>query len=187
MCPSISWQYGPVFLPGAVNACLFGRKMNRLMLAKFVGSSFVLFFLNLALADSFPKGPDLNITPGSVCDHADAYRYPEQIAYCERNVESSLKQEIIQEYNEKLGYQIQKRALYKIDHFIPLCMGGSNHQDNLWPQHKSVYTITDGVESAACVKMKLGKLSQRAAIDLLREAKLNLKRAKAIEAQINAL
>jgi hypothetical protein len=66
-------------------------------------------------------------------------------------------------------------------------MGGSNHQDNLWPQHKTVYVVTDSIEFAACEKMKAGKLNQRLAIDLLREAKLNLNKAKEIERQINAL
>jgi hypothetical protein len=146
----------------------------------FVTSQFVL-------AENFPKGPNPNLTPGSICDQPDAYRYSEQIAYCERHVETDLKVEIIKDYNKKLGYQISDRAQYKIDHYIPLCMGGSNQRDNLWPQHKTIYEKTDGVEFAACEKMKFGKLTQRAAIDFLREAKNNLAKAKLIEAQINAL
>jgi hypothetical protein len=176
-----------VFLPGAVNACLFGSKMGLLKLIRVVSLSLSLLYINAVYADHFPKGPNLNVTPGSVCDRPSEYRYPEQIAYCERNVDVSLKKEVIQDYNQQLGYQIQTRSQYKIDHFIPLCMGGSNHKDNLWPQHKSVYEITDSIEFKACEKMKAGKLNQRMAIDLLKDAKLNLDKAKDIEAQINAL
>jgi hypothetical protein len=146
-----------------------------------------LFFTNFSYADHFPKGPELSVTPGSICDHPDSYRYPEKIAYCTRNVNGSLKQEVIDEYNTKLGYQILIRSQYKIDHFIPLCMGGSNNKDNLWPQHQTVYAITDNLEFIACEKMKAGRLNQRKAMDLLREAKLNLDKAKDIEAEINAL
>ncbi|MFN7453623.1 MAG: HNH endonuclease signature motif containing protein [Pseudobdellovibrionaceae bacterium] len=147
----------------------------------------VLLSAALSWADVYPKNPDLNLTPGSTCDKPDSYRYPERIPYCNRDVETELKKEIIRDYNHKLGYKIQTRAEYKIDHFIPLCMGGSNHKDNLWPQHRTVYTITDNLEFIACEKMKEGRLTQKRAIELLREAKLNLKRASAIESQINQM
>lgn len=157
------------------------------LVRQIISVTVILITTQSVFAENFPKGPNPNLTPGSICDQPDAYRYPEQIAYCDRHVESDLKAEIIQDYNKKLGYQITVRANYKIDHYIPLCMGGSNHKDNLWPQHKTVYEKTDGVEFAACEKMKVGKLTQRAAIELLREAKNNLSRAKSIESQINAL
>ncbi|MCE3011237.1 MAG: HNH endonuclease [Proteobacteria bacterium] len=147
----------------------------------------VLLSAVISFADVFPTNPDLNLTPGSTCDKPDAYRYPEKVPYCSRDVDTQLKKEVIQDYNQKLGYKIETRAEYKIDHFIPLCMGGSNLKDNLWPQHKSVYTITDNLEFIACEKMKEGRLTQKRAIELLREAKLNLKRASAIESQINQM
>jgi len=138
---------------------------------------------------TFPQGPNQNVTPGSLCDTPNSYRYPEKIAYCERNVDTDLKNEIIKEYNQKLGYDIRKeeRQKYKIDHFYPLCMGGSNHKDNLWPQHESVYTQTDMIEQMGCQKMAEGKLQQRTAIDLVREAKLDLSKAKSVLDRIRAL
>ena len=134
---------------------------------------------SISLADRqqrFPTGPNLEITPGDVCHHADEYRYPEQIAYCVRNVDSQLKKEIIREYDQDFGYSIQQmdRMKFKIDHFIPLCMGGSNDKSNLWPQHESVYKITDPLEPAMCNKMAEGKLLQAEAIDLIKYAKQHL-------------
>ncbi len=116
------------------------------------------------------------MTPGSTCQHASRYRYPEKIAYCERNVDSSLKREVIRDYHQKLGYKIQTmdRQAFKIDHYIPLCMGGSNSRDNLWPQHRSVFEITDHLEQLLCEKMAEGVLRQAEAIDLIRKAKNNL-------------
>ena len=66
------------------------------------------------------------------------------------------------------------RMKFKIDHFIPLCMGGSNDKSNLWPQHESVYKITDPLEPAMCNKMAEGKLLQAEAIDLIKYAKQHL-------------
>lgn len=134
---------------------------------------------SISLADRqqrFPTGPNLEMTPGDVCHHADEYRYPEKIAYCVRNVDSQLKKEIIREYDQDFGYSIQQmdRMKFKIDHFIPLCMGGSNDKSNLWPQHESVYKITDPLEPAMCNKMAEGKLLQAEAIDLIKYAKQHL-------------
>jgi hypothetical protein len=66
------------------------------------------------------------------------------------------------------------RADFKIDHFIPLCAGGSNDSVNLWPQHKNVYEITDPIEPLLCAKMAQGRLSQTDAIKLIVRAKTDL-------------
>ncbi|MGE3973832.1 MAG: hypothetical protein AB7F59_04825 [Bdellovibrionales bacterium] len=137
----------------------------------------------------YPVSPDQTLTRGSLCSNPNTYRYPEQIAYCTRSVETSLKWQIIRMYNTKLGYHIEesKRSQYKIDHFFPLCAGGSNNVDNLWPQHVSVYTITDPLEPEVCNKMAAGRLSQKQALIYIRDAKLNLRRAPAIIATVRAL
>lgn len=145
----------------------------------FIGSVLAICFLipSISLADSrYPNGPNAKMTPGSTCQHASRYRYPERIAYCERNVDTSLKREVIRDYDQKLGYKIQTmdRQAFKIDHYIPLCMGGSNSRDNLWPQHRSVYEITDPLEQLLCEKMAAGVLRQADAMDLIRKAKNNL-------------
>lgn len=142
-----------------------------------------------AFALDYPTKPDTNLTPGALCERADELRYPERIKYCQRNVESDLKQEVIQDYNRNLGYQItpEQRKHFKIDHYIPLCMGGSNEKVNLWPQHRSVYMHTDELEMVACQKLALGKVTQSKAIDVIRAAKENYKEAHKYLKQMNSL
>jgi hypothetical protein len=129
-------------------------------------------------SDKFPKGPNPNSTPGSICENSPVRRYPENIIYCERNVDTQLKNQIIKSYDEEFGYSIRSmnRGDFKIDHFIPLSIGGSNSRDNLWPQHKSIYTITDPLEHELSNKIVEGRILQAEAIRVIREAKLNLDR-----------
>ncbi len=151
----------------------------------------VLLVASIAQANSdpFPRGPRPELTPGSVCTKGGTFRYPEHIRYCDRNVESALKHEIIRTYDLELGYSIRtmRRADFKIDHYIPLCAGGSNDESNLWPQHESVYKITDPLEPLVCEKMAAGKLTQAQAIELVREAKNNLLKADAIINHVDSL
>lgn len=138
-----------------------------------------LVISNLAqAADRFPKGPNPNTTPGAICQNSPIHRYPENIVYCERNVDTYTKNEIIKMYDEQLGYSIRQmgRGDFKIDHFIPLSIGGSNSVENLWPQHKSVYAITDPLEQELSNKIVEGRIKQADAIRVVREAKLNLDR-----------
>lgn len=141
------------------------------------------------LAQDYPTKPDSSLTPGVLCEHADELRYPERIKYCERDVESDTKYEVIQDYNEKLGYQIlpQQRRNFKIDHYIPLCMGGSNDKRNLWPQHKSIYQHTDELEMVACQKMASGRISQSRAVDVIKAAKEDYQDAHRYLKELNGL
>lgn len=128
----------------------------------------------------FPVGPDPRLTPGTLCGKADQRRYPEGIAYCERNVDTNQKKIIIRNYDSELGYSVgsMNRQEFKIDHFIPLCAGGSNENRNLWPQHRSVYEVTDPMEPLICEKMAAGRLKQADAIRLVRAAKLDLSKVQ---------
>src|SRR5688572_28997380 len=104
----------------------------------------VTFLMSEAFAGgpAYPKNPDPKLTPGSLCDVPSSYRYPEQIPYCERDVNSYFKEIIFSNYRRELGYRLNgERSTFKIDHFIPLCAGGSNREDNLWPQHVSVSKV----------------------------------------------
>lgn len=140
-----------------------------------------------ALALSYPKGPDLTLTPGSLCDTPDRLRHPEQIPYCERNVNSFLKELIFENY-KRLGYSLSgDRASYKIDHFIPLCFGGSNKPDNLWPQHATLSVMTDSIESMGCEVLGLGKVTQKELLELIVKAKLNAKEGPRIFKYIKSL
>lgn len=150
-----------------------------------------LLLVNVAFAGAnrFPKNPDLHQTPGKLCTTPTEHRYPEQIAYCERDVDTYTKNSIIAKYDTLFGYEIRsmKRLDFKIDHLIPLCAGGANAEENLWPQHKSVYAITDPIEPLLCEKMAQGKLKQADAVKLILRAKLNLEEAPAVLKEISRL
>ena len=144
-------------------------------------SLFVLSFLFQSLvfaSGAFPEGPELKETPGTLCLRG-VKRYPENITYCERDVTSDLKKQIIRMYDQEFGYNIQRlpRDQFKIDHFIPLSIGGSNSITNLWPQHRSVYEITDPIETLLSEKISSAKIKQVDAIRLVREVKMNLSKA----------
>lgn len=152
--------------------------------------SFLL--MNISMAGErvrYPKSPDLAETPGKLCSNPTAQRYPEQIAYCERDVDTYTKNAIIQKYDSMFGFRITSmdRADFKIDHLIPLCAGGDNGEDNLWPQHKSVYLITDPLEPLVCEKMQQGKLKQADAVKLILEAKTHLELVPSIMKKIRKM
>jgi hypothetical protein len=149
---------------------------------------FRLLFVSLAIASSarasqigsvsFPDGPDAQMTPGSLCDNPNAYRYPERVPYCNRDVDGQTKWQVIESYDDHFDYTIAKnRADFKIDHLIPLCAGGSNEPTNLWPQHKSIYVQTDQIEDALCQVMAAGKIKQDDAVTLILDVKHHLEKA----------
>ena len=149
-----------------------------------------LFVHSLAMASgSYPDGPELTQTPGKLCETDAVRRYPEKIAYCERNVSSDTKKAIIQIYDQKFGFQISKmnRGEFKIDHFIPLSIGGSNSIENLWPQYRKVYEVTDPIEQELSNKIAAGRIKQADAVRLIKEAKLDLSKADEIMHQIQAM
>jgi hypothetical protein len=140
-------------------------------------------------AGNFPLGPNPQMTPGALCTHPTAYRYAEHIPYCDRSVGGGLKRQIIQDYDSKLGFSIQKmpRGDFKIDHFIPLSIGGANEVTNLWPQHKSVYSFSDPLESDVSNLMVAGKIKQADAVRVIRECKLDLGKCKELGAYLKKL
>lgn len=158
------------------------------MLKSFALSVLLITISFGAFANSFPKGPDENLTPGALCTHADALRYPEKIKYCERNVSPDEKAEVFQKYDQ-LGYRTRslKRSAFKIDHYIPLCAGGDNNKKNLWPQHESVYKITDPLEALICEKMAQGRLLQKDAIKIIVQGKNNLDQVQDLIRQVQQL
>lgn len=134
---------------------------------------FVLSFDSFASINRFPRSPDLSLTPGTLCTTPTEFRYPEQIPYCERDVNSWQKELVFINY-KKIGFSLSgERGQYKVDHFIPLCLGGSNDISNLWPQYFTVSEKTDALEPLACEVLAKGKISQREAIDLVLEAKMD--------------
>ena len=151
--------------------------MKTVLRKSFLASA-ILFLSIFSLASGFPVGPNPASTPGAICEGSPVRRYPENIVYCERNVDTQLKNEIIKMYDTEFGFSIgnMSRGDFKIDHFIPLSIGGSNSKSNLWPQHKSVYIITDPLEQELSIKISEGRIKQAEAIRVIRDAKLNLGR-----------
>lgn len=142
--------------------------------------SFLIFLtsINFCIASVsdfnwFPTRPNEKVTPGDICDVADSFRYPERIKYCERNVSRERKAAIFYMYDREFGFHTQEmnRTDFKIDHYIPLCMGGSNDNENLWPQHKSIYQQTDPIEPVLCELMASGQILQMKAISIIRSVK----------------
>ncbi len=149
-----------------------------------------VFVSSFGLAsDKYPTQPVDSMTPGALCESSPVRRYPENIVYCDRNVDSQLKNEIIKQYDEKFGYSIRQmsRGDFKIDHLIPLSIGGSNSIENLWPQHKSVYAVTDNLELILFQKISVGKIKQADAVRVILEAKHNLGRVPELVDYVNGL
>lgn len=92
---------------------------------------------------AYPYLPNRSLTPGvssnSSLAEICAAGYPER----SRNVTSSTKNKVYQLYNVNLA---KCRGGCKIDHLIPLSIGGANDIGNLWPheynQQWSVYKKT---------------------------------------------
>jgi len=149
-----------------------------------------LFAASVVFAvEGYPKAPDAQLTPGALCVNQDEFRYPEQIKYCDRNVSTGLKWAVINRYAKQFQFTISdsNRTEFKIDHYIPLCMGGANAIENLWPQHESVYRITDGLEEILCEAMADGKLLQSQAIEKIKFGKSHLDAVPGIINEIKLL
>ncbi len=129
----------------------------------------------LAIADQlrFPFVPTREKTSGSLCTPQDPdferLRYEERIPYCRRNVSRSEKADIYEAY----GVPKRCRGDYTIDHFIPLSIGGTNHRDNLWPEHKSIKALRQNLELDLYKQIDQGLITQKEAIRIITEAKWN--------------
>lgn len=132
--------------------------------------------------------PIARLTPGELCDRPARYRYPENIAYCERDVSKEQKDEVFSSYRRN-GYRLSysNRSSYKIDHYIPLCAGGSNNNENLWPQHLSISKVTDSLEKLGCDKMALGKITQSQFVRLIKRVKNDLSQASTVRNELSRL
>lgn len=129
-----------------------------------------------AFGNNFPLSPDLRLTPGALCTTPSEFRYPEQIPYCAREVHPRLKDQVFLNYRQ-LGYSLSgDRSDYKVDHFIPLCLGGSNDITNLWPQNQMIYEQTDALEQVACDVLTQGRISQYDVVRLVTDAKMDLRK-----------
>jgi hypothetical protein len=134
---------------------------------------FGLCFVSVAFG--YPMTPDHDETPGDKCrasdPHFTEYRYPERIPYCVRRVSETQRDRIYDLYD----IPAKERGQYTIDHLIPLSLGGNNHPENLWPEHKALKALRPRLEIDLYLKLKSGSLTQAAAISRIIQAKYNPK------------
>ena len=60
-------------------------------------------------SSKFPMKPDATMTPGKLCDRPTRMRYPENIKYCDRDVDPQTKWFVIKEYVRKFGFLVQQQ------------------------------------------------------------------------------
>ena len=119
---------------------------------------------SVSLLVVFPTVPTV---PGSFCTQSNPdfqeLRYKENIPICERNVSSARKDKIC------LRDGIKNRKEFTVDHMIPLFAGGSNADDNLWCQHKSINSADYELE--VYKKLSAGDLTRDEAVSLIKKYK----------------
>jgi hypothetical protein len=146
--------------------------------------------------------PDASLTPGkadtvSVADLTDTYECPTSIgkdtctySQSHRNVSTSKRKKIYDAYNVAPNKRNGKSG--EIDHFDPLCNGGSNDAENLWFQPiKNMwngknfgYKEKDDLEAWVCRQVKAGSLAPKVAFQRITSdwvgyyMEVNPKRAK---------
>lgn len=125
--------------------------------------------------------PDSSLTAGkaetvSVADLTDTYECPTSIdkdtctySQSHRNVSTSKRKKIYDAYNVPQNKRNRKSG--EIDHFDPLCNGGSNDAENLWFQPiKNIwngknfgYKEKDDLEAWVCRQVKAASLDPEVA------------------------
>ncbi len=125
----------------------------------------LVFCLNNPLY-SFLKIPPISGSYCTVDDYDfDEFRYSEQIPHCRRNVFTRRKKAIC------IRDGVYNRDSYTVDHLIPLSLSGSNHDDNLWCQHKSINHTALEYEMYKAVRD--GEMLRDNAVNLLLDVKFN--------------
>lgn len=88
--------------------------------------------------------PNRSITPGDVAERNTSVVCQIGEARRERNVPYRIRDRVYLAYGIPRG---ARKGLYRIDHLIPLELGGSNRPSNLWPQSYADSKLKDRVES----------------------------------------
>jgi hypothetical protein len=110
--------------------------------------------------------PDPALTPGTLCTAASAGfdGIHHGAPHCRRRVTVSARRTALARY----GVPWAQRGLYELDHYIPLCLGGSNDLANLFPQSWESAKRKDVLERRLCAAFAAGRLSQDEAVARLR-------------------
>jgi hypothetical protein len=126
----------------------------------------LLVLLLFAQALPLPQAPNPTLTPGALCSPLDpdfGHRaYPAKLPLCKRHVTKSKERAVLKAYG--LPYPTPGAAL---DHRIPLCAGGSNAAENLWPEPKKPSLDKDKLERRLCGQLRQGTITQVEALRAL--------------------
>jgi uncharacterized protein YraI len=104
-------------------------------------------------------------------EHCPASKATCTYSQSHRDVNTALHKQIYDEYNVPQAGRNIKTG--EVDHFYPLCAGGSNDKQNLWYQPAANdwngkdfgYHAKDKLETYICVQIKAGKLQPQEAYD----------------------
>ena len=109
-------------------------------------------------------------TPGKLCSPTDpdfdGFRYGAHIAHCRRNVSHETKVAVARHY----GVDPADLSHYEIDHLVELNAGGSNAEENLWPQPLGPEDAAakDKVEDETFHALRDGRMTQDEAVTTIR-------------------
>lgn len=147
--------------------------MIRFFISTLVLLGFYANAADVANTGSVPLHPNPDYTTGDFCKPKDPdfqeYRYKERVPTCYRDVSWGRKARVYGEY--KIPQKCWK--YYTVDHYIPLFMGGSNQEINLWPEHKDVKATRQNLEQELYDQMRAGTITQKRAIEVITHAKLH--------------
>src|SRR3989339_1022864 len=139
---------------------------------RFILAALLLFSSLLYAYDgNFPTVPDEHLSPGKLCTSSDPdfMRYYDhglgKVPICDRNVSVQTKYEVLARY----GIPGNKRSLYKIDHVIPLSIGGSNDIQNLFPINLKVTEEYERLEESIYLDFRDGRINQSDAVRTILE------------------
>ena len=126
----------------------------------FIAAVFLSLFFFISFSQAFQQ-PDSVLTPGVACSEQDpdfkGFDYPSHVARCNRNISIQEKQRVAAKYGD---IPQSEWSNYEFDHLLPLCAGGSNSDQNLWPQPIEEAHIKDTLEVQICTAMKAGTMTQ---------------------------
>jgi hypothetical protein len=107
-------------------------------------------------------------TPGATCSRDDPdfdeERYPARVAHCRRHITEAEKARVAERY----GIPREDWHLYEFDHFVSLNAGGSNADENLWPQPIDDAKEKDIVEDEVYNGLRRGTLTQAEGVEKIR-------------------
>jgi hypothetical protein len=108
-----------------------------------------------AVAQTAREVPDPILTPGLIetSDQSEVCGVVDGLTYSKRHraTTSGMKAEVFRRYGMSVPHA--NRGEWEIDHLVPLCAGGQDALENLWPQYREGqwgFPVKDKLEAEAC-------------------------------------